>query len=499
MKRILSLLVAVMMIITAAGCAQPPKLLETEHLPSSLGPAPPPTAPPHPAPAPTEPPPPEPEPTEPQPTEPEPTEPQPTEPEPTEPQPTEPEPTEPQPTEPEPTEPQPTEPEPTEPQPTEPELSDREQVELQIWVTADDFHSGNWLDTVMNKFETSHQEYRIIWDIQISRFDNLDPYSNVTADVYIFYHDKMEGLIQHGALKELTGNEKEQVLTDNSTTTVNTITYADGGVYGFPINSNTWYMYYNKDVFTAEDVTSLDAMLKKGKVAFPMTNAWFNATFFLANGCTMFGDKSNDPSAGIQFGGEKGYEAAAKMLELSKNPNLINMDQIAAYEKFTTGKVDAIFSGSWDYSALKYALGNKMGVVQLPMVEIGGKNVQMKSFAGSNCVGVNPNSHHPEMAMALAALMASPEIQLIRFKELDIIPAAKELISDPAVMCSDVAMAEINTMTYCAVAEPTINATQFYWTPMSNFGQDILFGEITPDNLKEKVDCFVADLNGRGL
>lgn len=59
--------------------------------------------------------------TEPKPTQPKPTEPKPTEPKPTEPKPTEPKPTEPKPTEPKPTEPKPTEPLPTEPEPTEPE------------------------------------------------------------------------------------------------------------------------------------------------------------------------------------------------------------------------------------------------------------------------------------------------------------------------------------------------------------------------------------------
>ena len=49
-------------------------------------------------------------------------------------------------------------------------------------------------------------------------------------------------------------------------------------------------MYYDKSVFSEEDIKNLDSMLEKGTVAFPLTNSWYTPAFYIGNGCTLFGD-----------------------------------------------------------------------------------------------------------------------------------------------------------------------------------------------------------------
>ena len=46
-----------------------------------------------------------------------------------------------------------------------------------------------------------------------------------------------------------------------------------------PFTTNTWYMYYDKRVFTEEDVKSLEAMLDNGVVSFPFLNSWYLPSF----------------------------------------------------------------------------------------------------------------------------------------------------------------------------------------------------------------------------
>ena len=55
-------------------------------------------------------------------------------------------------------------------------------------------------------------------------------------------------------------------------------------LYGVPFTTNTWYMYYDKRVFTDEDVKSLEAMLDKGTVSFPFLNSWYLPAFYFGNG-----------------------------------------------------------------------------------------------------------------------------------------------------------------------------------------------------------------------
>ena len=62
----------------------------------------------------------------------------------------------------------------------------------------------------------------------------------------------------------------------------------DGFLYGVPFTTNTWYMYYDKRVFSEEDAGSLDAMLEKGAVSFPFTSSWYLPAFCFGNGCTLF-------------------------------------------------------------------------------------------------------------------------------------------------------------------------------------------------------------------
>ena len=38
-------------------------------------------------------------------------------------------------------------------------------------------------------------------------------------------------------------------------------------------------MYYDKSVFSEEDIKNLDSMLEKGTVAFPLTNSWYTPEY----------------------------------------------------------------------------------------------------------------------------------------------------------------------------------------------------------------------------
>ena len=67
---------------------------------------------------------------------------------------------------------------------------------------------------------------------------------------------------------------------------VDSVTGTDGKIYGVPYTSNTYFMYYNKDKFSADDVKSLDTMLEKGKVAYPLSNSWYIPAFYLGAGMT---------------------------------------------------------------------------------------------------------------------------------------------------------------------------------------------------------------------
>ncbi len=379
-----------------------------------------------------------------------------------------------------------------------------ETITLKVWAPQEDqVDASSWLNVMLKKFEEKHPEYIITWETGVcSEGDagkEVTKDATAAADVYLYANDQIGTLLQAGALAQLGGSYLEQVKNDVSATYLNTVTYTDGNVYGFPIACNTWYMYYNKSIFSEEDVKSLEAMLAKGVVAFPLTTGWYGGSFFMANGGKLFGDAGVDASAGIQFGGEAGYAAAAKMVELVANPNFKNDADGLGNTGLKNGTVGAYFSGDWDYEGLKAALGDNLGAVSLPTVNIGGKDVSMKSFAGSKAVGVNPNCKNQKAAMELAAFLASSESQLTRFQLRNITPAITALAENDAVKNSIVASAQNATMANTSIAQPSIPEMGDYWAPMQTFAENIINGKITADNVNAQVDALMNDLNKGGL
>ena len=369
-----------------------------------------------------------------------------------------------------------------------------QEVTIKVWTPYEDH---GWLAEMQSQFETEHPEYSITWANEyVSESDAgsmviNDPES--AADVYMFAHDQLNRLLDTGGVMQLGGSFAEQVRNDNSEFMVKTVTWTDGGIYGFPVSSNTWFMYYDKSVFTEEDVQSLDTMLEKGRVSFPEA-PWYSGTFFLGCGCTLFGENGNDASAGIQFGGEKGYLAARKMIELATHDNMFGA-KFDGIQPMIEGSADASFSGYWDYATLKEVLGDNLGIAMLPTFTAEGKEYQMTAMSGSKCVGVNPNANNPQVCAQFAAFLASEEAQLARYEMCGVIPAHKNLRNHSVIGNDPLAAAQMDTITYASVVQPGLPEMGQYWTPVEVFCRNIFSGEINMNNYIYYVDMMMERLN----
>ena len=169
-----------------------------------------------------------------------------------------------------------------------------EAITLKVWSPSEDQADENsFLQTACAKFAEAHPEWNITWTFEVCAEGDAgtmvtkDPAA--AADVYAFANDQLGTLIQANAIAKLGGDALAQVQADNSETMVKSVTSGDG-VYGVPFTGNTWFMYYDASFYTEEDIKSLDAMMAKGTVAFPVTNTWYLPAFYYAVGGTMYGD-----------------------------------------------------------------------------------------------------------------------------------------------------------------------------------------------------------------
>ncbi|MGM9549166.1 MAG: extracellular solute-binding protein [Faecousia sp.] len=377
-------------------------------------------------------------------------------------------------------------------------------ITLKVWGPQEDQVDANsFLPVMCEKFNDAHPEWNITFVYEVC--SEGDASKNVTqdpsaaADVYMFANDQLGTLIQANAIAQLGGTYLDQVLADNAESMIASVTGPDGGVYGVPFTGNTWFMYYDKSVFTEEDIKSLDTMLEKGKVSFPLTNSWWFASFYYANGCTIFGESTMDAAAGFDFGGDKGTAVTEYLVNLVKNPNFVVDADGAGMAGLRDGSVNVLFSGTWDAAGVREALGENFAAAQLPTITINGEAKQMLSFAGSKALGVNPNSQNMQAAVALAVYLGSAEAQLAHYEMRGIIPTSLALTEDATIKADPVALAQANTIANTSVLQSTLPEMGNYWTPSENMGKAIVSGEVTLDNAAEKTEAYNSALNNTGL
>lgn len=367
-------------------------------------------------------------------------------------------------------------------------------VQLTVWAPQEDQqNASSWLPTLEASFAKAHPEYKITWkNSVVSEGDagttvKQDP--SAAADVYMFSNDQLGTLVSADAIGELSDSALAQVKKQNSKQMLTSVTQG-GKVYGVPYTGNTWFMYYNKSKFSANDVSSLDAMLKKGKVSFPITNSWYLPAFYLGNGNTLFGKNGTDSKAGVDFSGSKASDVTKYLVSLSKNPNFVSDANGSGLAGLGNGSVDVLFSGSWDSENVKKALGDNYAAAQLPKYDLNGKSVQMEAFAGSKAVAYNPNTKYPQAASEFAAYLGSSQAQKLHYTMRGIIPSDQSLLKDKAITADPVAVAQNDTINATSILQPTVAAMSNFWTPAENFGKAIMNGDVTAENAVAKTEAW---------
>lgn len=368
--------------------------------------------------------------------------------------------------------------------------------DLTVWSPQED-QDTNWLQDQCEAFAAEHPNWKINFNYGVcpegEAKDNVTKDVEAAADVYMLANDNIPDLVSAGALSELGGDYLGYVTSTNSDSILASVTYNDS-VVAFPFTPNTWFMYYDKSVFSEDDVKNFDTMLEKAgeagkKVSFKLTDSWYIEAFYVANGCTLFGD-GTDTDAGIDFGGDKAAAVTEYLVDLAANPNFL-VDADGSGLAGLGDSVAALFSGTWDAEAVKEKLGDNMGVAALPTVTIDGKEGQMKSFIGSKAIGVNPNAENQQVAMSLAAYLAGEKAQTAHYEMRNLLPSNINisLADDP------IATAVTNVMTDTSIMQPLCKEMSNYWSPAENMGKNIQSGEVTKDNAAEKTEEMNTTMN----
>ncbi|OUN87711.1 extracellular solute-binding protein [Gemmiger sp. An50] len=378
-----------------------------------------------------------------------------------------------------------------------------EKVRLMVWSPSEDQSqsSGQWLQTCCERFAETHPE----WDItfvygvadEASAATAVAQDPEASADVFLYANDTLTTMTDAKALAKFGGKYADELKATNSETLLDSLTM-DGYIYGVPFTTNTWYMYYDKRVFSEEDVKSLDAMLEKGVVSFPFVNSWYLPAFYFGNGCTLFGDGTQE-ELGADFGGENAVEVTEHLVDLAANPNFKIDQDGSGLAGLRDGSIHAIFSGSWDAAAVREILGENMGVAALPTYTLNGEEKQMYSYAGSKAIGVNTSTDYMVQAVELAMYLGSAEAQQLHYELRGVIPCNTELNEDPAIAADEVVRAQNDTFDRTSKLQPFVAQMNNCWTPVENMGKAIRNGTVTKENAAEQTGAMNDAMNSDGI
>lgn len=383
-------------------------------------------------------------------------------------------------------------------------------VTLKVWgpqeeQTAYEGYGDSLLAYMCEEFAKLHPE----WDITftygaVAESDTkaeLSKDAAAGADVFMFASDQTAFLVENGILAPITVNADE-IIAANGGADAGSITAAsfNNFLYAVPFTPNSWFMYYDSSKYTEEEVKNLDTMMAKDlgadtyNFAFDIDNGWYNASFFFAAGCSLFGSDGQNAQE-CTFNDANGVKAGNYIVDLATNAKFMEETDNGAnaIDAFANGKLGAWCSGTWNAEKVKEALGDNYAATKLPTITIDGEDKQLKSFADYKYVGVNMNTENMDVAQALAVYLGGEECQKIRFLARSIAPTITSLVSDPEVS-SNTAVAALSAQAANTQFQSTISQMGNFWVPAQAFGAGCYNKEVTKDNMQEQLDLLVNNI-----
>ncbi len=367
-------------------------------------------------------------------------------------------------------------------------------VSLVLWGSQEDqdYLKGVAAD-FCTKYSADHEDVKsVAIEVQVVGEDNSanevmkDPAA--AADVFGMPTDQIKRLADAKAIFAMPDDVAADIKAFVGQANYDGTVY-DGKSYGYPYTVNiAQALYYNTDVFTEEDVASLNKMLEKdiGDVkAFGIdAGAFHSATWYFTGGAELF---TNSDKNVCTFDND---DSVAILKFVQENKDKIFIKGGDAANMIKDGKLAAWGDGSWAVQGMKAAFGDKMGVAKMPTITVDGKDYQMKCFGGVKFYAVNAASKEPEVAIALAQFISNEENQMKRYEMRQAIPTAVSLQDNAKIKEDPSVKAYAEQMAFTVVQSPVIPGG--WWEDSKALFESIYNGEVAADDIKAKVAEHVA-------
>ncbi len=378
-----------------------------------------------------------------------------------------------------------------------------EAVTLKIWAPERAIQTGS-IDSMIQSFQALHPEWDIDFTVEAQGEDKAkdEILKDITAagDVFFFANDQLSELVKAGSIAKLGGSTAEMVKTTMADAVVKTVT-VDDAIYAIPFTHNTFFMYYDKTLLTEDDVKSIESIMAKETAdnvynyCFDSAGGWMLGSWYYGAGLTIYGESQTDFAAGCNWNSEKGIAVTNYLIDLINNPKCAYKDDVSISELAGEHRIGAWFDGSWNYELYKKELGDNLGMAIIPTFNPDGNDYQLKGFYGSKAIGVNSQATYPAVAVAFAAYIGGEEMQRQRFIDTAQVPTNKKAGESEVVQSNALASVIVEEANTASVMQPTsVEFNSRYWANVAGVATEIRTGDLTKDNVQEKMDTFVATL-----
>ncbi|ART75767.1 sugar ABC transporter substrate-binding protein [Sutcliffiella horikoshii] len=331
----------------------------------------------------------------------------------------------------------------------------------------------------------------------------LDGPAGNGPDVFFGPHDRLGDIVLRGLADPIDLGEDASLYSE---TAMNAVT-VDGEAYGVPQVIETYGMFYNKDLVSAEEIATMEGLMKvaeeqtdagSDKYGFLMeaTNFYFIYPFFAGNGGYVFNnDGSGFDASDIGLANEgavQGGELVQSWFDNGYIPKEINGDIMSGL--FTEGKVATVLTGPWNIATYRDALGDKLGTATLPKLENGDVP---KSFVGVKAWMLSSFSENKEWSIDLMKFITNYDNAMKYYEVAGEMPALQEAL-DSDEIANDELIGAFAEQTQYGEPMPNIPQMQQVWDPMGSALQFIANGDDVGEVLEEAVKTIEDNIAASG-
>lgn len=369
-------------------------------------------------------------------------------------------------------------------------------VSLKVWAAEED---QTLTKDLIEKFEKANPDQK--FDITVGVESEATAKDTILADpeaapdVFAFANDQIVDLVKAGVLQEV--QDTETISNENVESSVESAT-VDGKLYAYPFSAdNGYFLFYDKNVISEEDVKNWDTLLKsadaaKKKVGMVLASGWYLSGFYYGAGFTT--ELNEDGSTTIDWNGTsadgvKGTDVTQSILDIAKNPAFFPVTDGDSTNQISSGKLAAIVSGTWDAVTASKQFGDGYAATILPTYTCAGEKIQMADAAGFKMMGVSKNSSQVGWAMELAKYLTNEESQQARFEEREIGPSNIK-VGETAEVAENKAIAAVTEQN--ATAGVVQQAGGNFWDPAKSFGEILAQGNKDGKDLQKMLDNLVS-------